>query len=810
MNLSRRIFETPIDGVARLTVLVGLTMSFPGAGSAQPKTRPTASALQAEISTTSYGVPHIRAATLAGAGFGHGYALAEADLCTVADRWVTVRAERSRFFGADGARDGMQGVTNLQSDFYWQWLIDRDVVGNELRQPPPVGIIPEVRELVRGYVAGYNHYLATIGVANLPDQRCRGKEWVRPITERDVYLRALHTVMVASSGWIGPIVSAAPPGIGQTGASLPPDQSRGGRKPALPSAEEPVGRLTMSNVIALGRDATDNGKGMVFINPHWRWHGSEKFFEVHLTVPGKLDVYGGTFPGNPLVLLGFNRHVAWSHTASVPKRETIYQLRLIPTDPTAYEYAGGRRKMTSRTVTVTVKEDDGRLVTRSHTFWGSHFGPVLTNKSFEWTATTAYAVRSVIADFRWLNQHYEMNAARSAGELDQAGRRYLGLGWLNTVAADDQGRVIYGDRSSVPHVTDELRGACVTSDLGRELWNRAQLIVFDGWRKECEWGRDPDAPIPGIFGPKRLPMLDRWDYATNSNDSHWANNARQLLEGYDAIVGDERTQRSLRTRSGLTKLERRIAGTDGQPGKGFSLVQLEAITMDNKVYSAELWLDILVAHCRALPAEKAIPEACDVLARWDQTDNLDSPGAVLWRRFMENLSPGAQPALDLFTVPLDPKDPVNTPRGLDVSNPKVGEALSKAIADLRDSGMPLDARLRDYQIEERANRRIPIHGGSVSTGQYNLMFQTESGWVPGKGWRQILHASSYIAWVQFTDRGPVARSVLASSQSDDPDSPHHADQTVLFSRKESKPVLFDEAAIKADPKVKVVRIRSTP
>jgi len=466
--------------------------------------------------------------------------------------------------------------------------------------------------------------------------------------------------------------------------------------------------------------------------------------------------------------------------------------------------------MTSRTVTVWVKESDGVLAQRTRTIWGTRFGPVIENQNLPWTATTAYAVGSVVSDFRWLNQHYGMNTARSVAALDSAGRRYMALTWINTVAADDQGHVIYGDRSSVPHVTDEQRAACTTSDLGKQLWQRAQLVVFDGWRKECEWGSDPDSPVPGIFGATRLPMLDRWDYATNSNDSHWANNARQLLEGYPAIVGDERTQRSLRTRNGLNKIERRIAGTDGLPGKGFSLAQLEAVTMNDRVYSAELWRDTLVEYCRSLPAEQGNPEACDVLARWDQTDNLDSPGSVLWRRFMENISPGPQPAADLFTVPLDPKDPANTPRGLNVSNPKVSEALAKAIADLKGSGMPLDARIGDYQVEERSGQRFPIHGGPMSSGQYNLIFQTESGWVPGKGWRQVLHASSYIAWVQFTDHGPVARSVLASSQSDDPKSAHHADQTALFSRKESKPVLFDETAIKADPALKVVRICRTP
>ncbi len=753
---------------------------------------------RATIRTTSYGVPHVKASDLAGAGFGFGYAYAAADLCTVADRWVTLRAERSRFFGPEGRRDTpRQIVTNLQSDFFWKWILDRDLVGEELRQPPPIGPTPEVRELVRGYVAGYNYYLARIGVANLPDRRCRGQPWVRPITEQDVYLRALHTTMMTTSRWIGPIVDAVAPG-----------EAAGAAPPSPP--EEPAAMpLSMSNVIALGRDATDNGRGMVFINPHWRWHEPERFFEVHLTVPGILDAYGGAFPGIPTVLLGFNRNVGWSHTASVPKRETIYQLRLAPGNPTAYLYEGATRSMTARTVTVAVREDDGRLTSRSHTFRETHFGPMVATAAFVWTPATGYAVRMSTMSFRWLNQHVGMMMARSAEELDRAGRTYLGLGWLNTIGADDQGRVIYGDRSAVPHVTDPMRTACTSSDLGKQLWTQQQLIVLDGWRRDCEWGTDPDAPLPGIFGPKRLPMLDRWDYATNSNDSHWANNARQLLEGYDAVIGDERTQRSLRTRAGLLKIERRLAGTDGLPGNRFSLAQLEAITMNNRVYSGELWRDALVAHCRTLPIQKGIPEACNVLAGWDLTDNLDSPGAILWRRFMENLGPAAQPDPELFTVPLDPGDPARTPNGLNAAHPRVTRALTMAISDLRDSGIPLAARLREYQIEERAGRRFPIAGGPAATGQYNLIAQTASGWVPGKGWRNIMHASSYVAWVQYTDRGPVARSVLASGQSDDPASPYHADQTSLFSQGKSKPVLFEEAAILADPNLRVVTICRT-
>jgi hypothetical protein len=51
---------------------------------------------------------------------------------------------------------------------------------------------------------------------------------------------------------------------------------------------------------------------------------------------------------------------------------------------------------------------------------------------------------------------------------------------------------------------------------------------------------------------------------------------------------------------------------------------------------------------------------------------------------------------------------------------------------------------------------------------------------------------------------------LAPSQSDNPDSPNHADQTVLFSEKKSKPILFEEADIGRDPHLQVIRICDGP
>ena len=214
------------------------------------------SGFKAVIRTTSYGVPHILAPNPAGAGYGLGYAFAQQDLCTVAERWVTVRGERSKFFGAEGPRETQQQVSNLESDFYWKRILSMNAVGRELRQPAPLGPTRLVRNLVRGYVAGYNRYLAETGVANIPDRRCRGQVWVRPITEQDVYLRAMHWVQFGSAlPLIGPMTAAQPPSEKATGPSP--------AAPAPDEADQPE-RVTMSNLVALGKDATDNGRGMLF------------------------------------------------------------------------------------------------------------------------------------------------------------------------------------------------------------------------------------------------------------------------------------------------------------------------------------------------------------------------------------------------------------------------------------------------------------------------------------------------------------------------------------------------------------------
>src|SRR5690606_166780 len=132
-------------------------------------------------------------------------------------------------------------------------------------------------------------------------------------------------------------------------------------------------------------DGTDNGRGMLFANPHWWWEGPERWWEMQMTVPGKMNVYGAGLLGVPMVLFGHTDGVAWSHTLSTPERYTIYELRLVKDNPTSYLYDGKNRKMKPRVVTVASRDPQGSLVYRSHTFWETHYGPMLDNENYKWT-----------------------------------------------------------------------------------------------------------------------------------------------------------------------------------------------------------------------------------------------------------------------------------------------------------------------------------------------------------------------------------------------------------------------------------------
>ncbi|WP_455354884.1 penicillin acylase family protein [Streptomyces sp. SYSU K217416] len=789
--------------------LLTATASLPPAAAADDHGRerhPSGGGLSAVIRYTEYGIPHILAKDYANLGFGTGWAQAADQVCTLADGFVTLRGERSRYFGADAAPDGSLSSAgkNLSSDLFFRGVRDAGTVEKLLAQPAPAGPGREVRELMRGWAAGYNAWLKQ---NRITDPACQGAAWVRPVTTLDVAARGFALAVLGGQGrGVEGITAAQPPSAPTARTAKDPDPAAAARAAGELFAAESADMG--SNAVAFAGSTTANGRGLLLGNPHYPWQGGRRFWQSQQTIPGELNVSGGSLLGSTTVSIGHNAKVAWSHTVATGVTLNLHQLTLDPADPTAYLVDGRPERMIRRTVTVPVR--DGVPVTRTQ--WWTRYGPVVTSLGaalpLPWTTSTAYALNDPNAvNLRASDTALGFSKARSTDGVLDALRRTQGIPWVNTVAADAGGHSLFTQSQVLPRITDELAQRCSTA-LGRATYPAAGLAVLDGSRADCALGSDPDALQPGVFGPSAMPTLKDAPYAENSNDSAWLANADQPLTGYPRVFGTIGTPRSLRTRGAVEDV-----AAMARKGR-LTVADLQRQQFANRAPAGDLAAADVAAACAALPGGSAVgsdgktvdvSNACAVLKGWDRTVDTGSRGALLFDRFWRRLV-ATVPAAELWKVPFSPADPVRTPNTLNTASPGVARALADAVGELRKAGIALDSPLGEHQFVVRNGKRVPIHGGTESLGIWNKI---EAGWNPaGGGYTEVAHGSSYIQAVGWDgSRCPVARTLLTYAQSSNPQSPYFSDQTGLYSAERWVKSRFCEKDILTSPGLRVVWAR---
>jgi acyl-homoserine-lactone acylase len=620
------------------------------------------------------------------------------------------------------------------------------------------------------------------------------------------------------------VASAQPPA--QEKAAVPPDE--------MPSDEMLWASLRQtgaSNGWALGKDLTENGRGLLLANPHYLWVGALRFWEKHLVIPGELNVYGAHILGIPGVAIGFNEAVGWTHTISAGERVTFYSLALVPGKPATYRYGDEEREMEARPLTVEVREEDGSLATVEHTAYFTHYGPVVNFPGVGWTAERVLTMRSANWDNEegW-RQWLDMNRARSLNEFQQAHAKDQGLGYVNTIATSADGVAWYADGSATPNLRPEAIKTWMSrrgSDpLTQRFWSQG-LVLLDGSDPGNEWADDAGARDPGIVAYENVPKLERSDYVFNANDSYWLANSRAPLKGpYSPMHGEPETPRSLRTRQNDLHLSNRApshpAGEDGK----FSLDEIAQAVLGNEGLTARLIKTDLVERCQKSPIAQIdggrvdLSQACNVLSEWDGRYELESRGAVLFREFIGQYdSADLSNAGKLFAVGFDPADPVNTPRQLAPAGANGDLALqnlARAVKLLQSRNIALDVPLGELQYANKPGPRVPIHGGS---GGYEGILNFEqsatnnttlepldlprriegSRFLTEKGY-PVAHGASFLMVLEYTGEGPHAKAFLTYGQSGDPESEHASDQIRLFSQKQWRPVLFKEEDIAEDVK----------
>lgn len=773
-----------------------------------------------DIRWTAYGIPHILAEDYGSLGYGMGYAFARDHACVLADQIVRARSERSRYFGP-GEDDA-----NLNEDFGWLGL---GVYGNA--EAGFLSLPEEIQADIIGYAAGYNLYLSD-HAAEVPEP-CRGADWLKPITHIDLFAYYLVLAENASGAvFVDAVGSASPPGMPARAAPPPGSRWTAARFPKIGS-----------NGWALGSEKSADGAAMLLSNTHFPSEGELQWHESHLTIPGELNVYGASLMGVPVINLGFNENILWTHTVSYTPRFNAVLLSLDPENPLRYRYGDGWRDIVAEPHEVQVLQDDGSLVAVSRDLYRSDWGPVLNAPALGWNALWAVALKDANeGNMRITETWLGFNRAKSLDDMEAAAR-LGGVPWVHLMAADKTGEVLYADPGAAPNWSpaaearypEWLRDQPVAA-----LFDDFGAITVDGSDPVFEWVAEAGTRVPGLVPYERSPRLRRTDFVLNANDNHWMPNPAAPITGAPYLYGAVETPRSARTRMNL-----RLAGdsgpgaASGEDGK-FTLDELEAAALSGRGVIAEELRESVAERCAGAGTVTIaggpgtgnavdVTAACAVIAGWGGTVRLDDPGAPLWRELLgsgvyawEDTNDGGL----LFDVPFDPADPVGTPRGLTPA-PETGEdpllqALARAAWQLDAVGIPVDATYRDTQFLIRGSDRYPVPGATYYEGVIQIAnYQPGNGTllapVPHPTDVNLLSSlttdgyhmndgNSFVLAAALTDAGPRARALLVYSQSEDPSSPHFADQTVAYGDERLRPVLYTEAEIAADPELETLSL----
>lgn len=791
MQLRRKACTGAVLGL--LSPILVLAADGPAARADDAGPGVTGGPYEATVTRTEHGIPHIVADDWGSLGFGSGYATAETSICTLADTVITGRGQRSLFYGEGTYDDQVQlQASNLQVDALATDLRNRKVVETLLKDPVR-GPSDRAKELIRGYTAGVNEWVDEHGDgAEISDPECRGNAFFEEeATPLDVWYGVYFANLLASTGvFTKEIVDASPASLSDPGLPEVPGLPKlptlkGMSEDELADVAAKVDKEKLlrslgkdpdagfgSNATAVGGDASTTGKGMLLGNPHFPWRGRYRFTQQHLTIPGEYDVAGASLIGSPVVNIGFNQDVAWSHTVSTAYRFTPYEYVTVP-GSTTYVTGKGPKKLDHRQVEVEVRKDSGKVVTVEEDLYRTEVGYVVDapDKLMPWGLATLWSIRDANAEhLRTIDSFLAMGGATDVRDLLRRQDKWGGVPWVNTIAADRDGNALYADHSVTPNVRNNQLLGCL-SPVGHLLYLVAGLPGLNGALEPslCGWKTDPDSARPGIIGPEAMPEVVRRDFVVNANDSYWLPNPDVRLEGYPKIMGCEKCERSLRTR--MVTAYPAEATADG--GK-ISPAELASFQYQNRVYGAEVMRadGALDTVCRAASGGAA----CDVLREWDGHSDRDSVGTALFEMFVQRL-----PAKGIWKVPFDVNDPLNTPRALDASNPKVVEAMEKALAYLDQQGVPVDQPWGELQVAgDRGAPPIGLGGGSAAAGNANALAsrtprQNDSYLVP------VTYGSSHIQSIAFLPGGGVsARTILTYGQSEDPTSPWSSDQTRMF------------------------------
>lgn len=679
-----------------LILLSGLCLTTDTSmGQGAPALRSTAAAdnrgpdyaAQAVIRRDVYGVPHILAETEAAAAYAHGYVTAEDHGALLARAFLRARGMQASVFGQK----------YVDEDVYVHTLRIYETAAERFKELPPF-----MQAILNGYAAGYNDYLTR--------RRAEFPSWAEKVTGIGVLAHACATLLLDFA--------------------LDP-------RPWKMLAKEGA-----SNMWAISPARSASGHALLLVNPHLRWEAEVPLQEVHLTVPGMINISGAALIGLPVVSMGFNDALGWGHTVNYFRAYDVYELTLDKSG-TNYSYDGQWLPLKPHPFEIQVREGNQVRTRRNTTFW-SHYGPIIRIKGGK-----AYAYKSPCLDaVNFLTQYNMMGKAATLRDF-AAALNIQQIPIFNIAYADKAGNIWYVFNARIPIRPVGYNAEIIPGNTSKSEW-------FAVW---------PVSALPQLLNPKS-------GYLQNCNDAPWYVNLEQDINRTsfaEYLSVDNITWRGM--------LSLKILSSE----KSMTLEKLMTHKYNAKVVLAERVKNDLIAGLRTSGDEWR--EAADILERWDNSTQANSRGATLFFEWWADYSRAvAQP----FRIPSNSADPLQAPAGI-ADRAKALESFRRAAASVKKNYGALDTQWGATHRARRGKLDLPISGSDITFLRVSYRRDTDGKDVAVAG-------DVYALAVEFGD-SPRAFSIIPYSQASNPQSPYYNNQLQLYADEKFKPLWFSEQDI---------------
>lgn len=671
----------------------------------------------------NWGIPHVYGKTDADAVFGLLYAQCEDDFKRVEANYIEKLGRKAE----------VAGEAELYNDLYLRLVIDSAEAVADYKKAPGW-----LKELLNAYADGINYYLYTHPHVK-PALLTRFKPWYQ---------------LLWTDGSIGAI---------STGDITAQDVKHlygNGDVAVAQRPKEFTDNSTGSNGFAIAPSKTENGKAILYINPHVTLYFRP---EVHVVSEQGLNAYGAVTWGQFFVYQGFNEYCGWMHTSANVDVSDLYIEQFSGSgNKFTYLYENTQRPVKQKQITLKYKKDDV-LVSKTFTTYATHHGPVMAKRNGAYIS-----VRSSNRMMNGLLQSWQRTKAKGLEDYKKV-MALRGNTSNSTVFADNKGNIAYWHGNYVPKRNTKLN------------WSKA----VDGTVAETEWlGLHAAEEAVQIYNPST-----GWIQNCNSTPFTVSGEASPKKKDYPAYMApDGENFRGINAANVLSRENK------------FTIDKTIAAGYDRYLSAFEILVPALIKafETSVKPGDslyRSLAAPVAVLKNWNYYTDEHSIATTLSIEWAQRLNASIR---KIYIEDGEDDQVTATKRFAATAIPmQLLIPFHETVKQLKNQFGTWEVAWGDINRYQRVSNDLvqkfddhklsyPVPFASALWGMLPSFTSTT---FPGTKKRYGVHGNSFVCAVEFGER-IKAKSLLAGGNSGDPNSKHFNDQLEMYTKGQFKDVLF--------------------